>query len=223
MCKLNNKRKDKAIFNNLVEKLTKNKMSSKERFIEHYKNGYMPWAHEQPDFNIIEIVDNWPIKPCKTLEIACGTGTDSIWLAKQGFDTTAYDVSPIAIKMAKDNAAKQNTVVDFQLFDFLASKLKSKEFGFVLDRGFFHGFDKYEERNDVAKRVYEVLEEKGLWLSLIGNADGVKTDPGPPLRSLTEVVSAIEPYFKILSINSSNFGNDQEDPAKIWACLMRKR
>lgn len=198
-------------------------MDTQERFIQHYKNGFLPWAHEKPDFNLVEMIDNWPIKPCKTLEPGCGTGTDSIWLSQQGFQTIATDVSPIAIDKANENASKQNTKVDFRLMDFLTETLKPKEYGFVFDRGFFHSFDSHSDRKEIAKRMATVLEDNGLWLSLIGNADGIKTDPGPPLRSAEEIVSAIEPYFKILSIRASHFGNDEDKPARIWVCLMRKR
>jgi len=55
------------------------------RFIDYYEKGFMPWAHEEPDFNLVEMVDNWPIKLCKTLEVGCGTGTDSVWLSQMGF------------------------------------------------------------------------------------------------------------------------------------------
>jgi len=198
-------------------------MKTGEKFIKHYEDDFMPWQHEEPDFNLIEVVDNWPIKPCKTLEPGCGTGTDSIWLAQQGFDTTASDVSPIAIEKGRVAALKQKAVVNFKIGDFVADSLIPEEYGFVFDRGFFHSFDTHNDRAEIAKRISTVLEKNGLWLSLIGNADGTKTKPGPPLRTAQEIVTAIEPYFKILSIHASRFGNDEAKPAKIWVCLMRKR
>ncbi len=198
-------------------------MKTGEKFIKHYEDNFMPWVHEEPDFNLVEIVDNWPIKPCKTLEPGCGTGIDSIWLAQQGFNTTASDISPIAIKKCRENAIKIEGEVDFKVENFVTDSLKPNEYGFVFDRGFFHSFDTHNDRLEIAKRISHVLEKDGLWLSLIGNADGTKTDPGPPLRTAEQVVSAIEPYFKILSMQVSRFGNDEAKPAKIWVCLMRKR
>lgn len=198
-------------------------MSTKERFIKHYQNGFMPWVHENPDFNLVEIVENWPIKVCNVLEVGCGTGIDAIWLSQQGFQTTAFDLSPIAIEIARENAIKHKAEVDFQICDFVNDELKSNEYGLVFDRGVFHGIETEEERKKFAERISYVLEENGLWLSFIGSADGVKTNPGPPLRTAAEVVSAVEPYFKILAIQASYFGNEQKSPSKIWVCLMRKR
>ena len=198
-------------------------MDTKEKFIQHYEEGFMPWVHEKPDFNLVEMVDNWPIKPCKSLEIGCGTGIDSIWLSQNGFEISASDVSPIAIDKAKENAKKQNAKVDFKVMDLLKEALVANEYDFVFDRGVFHSFDVDIERQEVAKRISTVLKKNGLWLSLIGNADGIKTEPGPPLWSASQIVSDIEPHFKILAIRASHFGNDQGDPARIWVCLMRKR
>ena len=198
-------------------------MLTKERFIEHYKNGFMPWAHEKPDYNLVELVENWPIVPCKTLEAGCGTGTDSIWLSQQGFQTTACDASKIAIEKATENVMKHNADVNFKVVDFLTETLAPNEYDFVFDRGFFHCFDSHSDRTKIAKQVSNVLNENGLWLSLIGNADGIKTEPGPPLLKAEQVIIAVEPFFEILSIRASHSGNDQVEPPKIWVCLMRKR
>ncbi|PLX13362.1 MAG: class I SAM-dependent methyltransferase [Marinilabiliales bacterium] len=198
-------------------------MKSQEKFINHYENGFMPWVHKNPDFNLVEMVDNWPIKACKALEIGCGTGVDSIWLKQKGFDIKAIDVSPIAIKLANENAENVEHKPNFEVFDFLTDDLPRSEYDFVFDRGVFHGNDNLTDRKIMAEKVSNTLTDDGLWLSLIGNSDGEKTDPGPPLRSATEVVTAIEPFFKILAIRASHFGNDMENPSRIWVCLMRKR
>lgn len=49
----------------------------------------------------------------KALDIGCGTGLDSIALAKLGFDVTACDQSPEMIEKAKLNAEEENVLVNF--------------------------------------------------------------------------------------------------------------
>lgn len=49
----------------------------------------------------------------KALDLGCGTGLDSIALAKLGFDVTACDQSPEMISKAKLNTAKENVLVNF--------------------------------------------------------------------------------------------------------------
>jgi len=85
----------------------------------------------------------------------------------------------------------------------------------VFDRRVLHGFETETERFKFSERMSTILEKDGLWLSLIGNIDGIKTEPGPPLRSAAQIVSPIEKYFKILSIRVSHFGNDEAEPARI--------
>ena len=66
----------------------------------------MPWHHEKPDYNLVRMVEKWPVPVGKVLELGCGTGTDAIWLAKNGFEVTAVDVSDIAISIAEKSAKK---------------------------------------------------------------------------------------------------------------------
>ncbi len=45
-------------------------------------------------------------KPGKALDLGCARGDDSIWLAHQGWDVTAVDVSAVALDYARLNAQK---------------------------------------------------------------------------------------------------------------------
>lgn len=198
-------------------------MNTKDRFIKHYKEGHMPWAHKNPDFNLVETIEQWKIAPCKTLEIGCGTGTDSLWLAERGFEVTALDVSEIAIEMAMINAKKTNADCHFRVLDFLDVQLGSAPFDFVFDRGYFHSYDSENIRSKIAKKIAKYLDTGGLWLSLIGSCDSPPRETGPPMRSAKNIVLAVEPYFEILVLKISVFGNEQESPPNNWVCLMKKR
>jgi methyl halide transferase len=198
-------------------------MKTAERFINHYKKGYMPWAHQLPDFNLVDMVNHWPIKPCKTLEPGCGTGTDSIWLSKNGFDVTALDVSPIAIELAKENAENAGADCHFRKFDFLTGSMKDTFFDFVFDRGYFHSYDSAANRKKVAGKVAKYLNSGGLWLTLVGSCDSAPRDTGPPMRSAKEIIGAVEPYFELQILKKSTFGSESEKPANIWVCLLKKR
>jgi SAM-dependent methyltransferase len=44
--------------------------------------------------------------PGTVLEAGCGTGADAVWLARQGWEVTAVDVSPTAVQHARTLAAK---------------------------------------------------------------------------------------------------------------------
>jgi 2-polyprenyl-3-methyl-5-hydroxy-6-metoxy-1,4-benzoquinol methylase len=148
-------------------------MSVKKRFKERYKTGNIPWDIGKPDFNLIETVTKIPIESCKALDIGCGTGDNSIWLAQKQLQVTGTDVSEIAIEKAKEKALKNNVKCTFLVVDFFKSRIEGAPFGFVFDRGCFHTFDSNKERKKFAKNVASNLEKNGLWLSLIGEVGDV--------------------------------------------------
>jgi SAM-dependent methyltransferase len=198
-------------------------MSIEERYQERYRSGDTPWDIGQADFNLIEVVTQKPIPRCKALDIGCGTGDNSIWLAQNGFQTLGIDTSAVALEKAKDKASRANAACDFMLADFVHSKIEGAPFGFVFDRGCFHSFGSEQERRRFAQNVATHLEEAGLWLTLAGSADEHRHGPGPPQRSAADIVLAVEPYFEVLSLTSSHFGSNRADPPRAWRCLMRKR
>jgi SAM-dependent methyltransferase len=168
-------------------------MSVEKRFKERYKTEDTPWDIGKPDFNLTETLTQKPIKSCKALDIGCGTGDNSVWLAKKHFQVTGTDISEIAIEKAREKASKSDVRCAFLVIDFLRNQIEGAPFGFVFDRGCFHSFDSGEERKRFAENVAACLEKNGLWLSLIGNADERRQGPGPPQRTASDIVVAVEP------------------------------
>ena len=199
-------------------------MTTEDRFKEMYKSGFTPWDIGKPDFNLVEVVTQRPIQSCKALDIGCGTGDNSIWLARNGFQVTGTDTSDIALEKAKDKALKAYLGCNFILADFLNTKIEGAPFGFAFDRGCFHAFSSEDERKRFAQNVAAHLDEAGLWLSLAGNADeDRKGRPGPPQLSAADIVLAAEPYFEVLSLTTSHFGSNNPNPPRAWRCVMQKR
>lgn len=63
--------------------------------------------------------DNWLIEqtrdliPGRVLELACGLGQNAIWLARQGWQVDAVDVSPVGLRLAADLAARNGVSVNW--------------------------------------------------------------------------------------------------------------
>ena len=198
-------------------------MTIEKRYRKRYKSGSTPWDAGQPDFNLIEIVTKNPIPSCKVLDVGCGTGDNSIWLAQNRFQVIGTDISGVAIEKAKEKASKANVKCDFILVEFLKNKIEGAPFGFVFDRGCFHSFSSEDDRRRFAQNAATHLEEAGLWLTIAGNADEDRQGPGPPQRTAGDIVLAVEPYFEILSLQSTQFGSNRPNPPRAWRCLMQKR
>ena len=109
-------------------------MSKSDRFKKRYETGDIPWDIERPDFNLIETVKKIPINSCRALDIGCGTGDNSIWLAQNNFEVTGTDISVIAIETAKEKAIQANVKCTFITLDFLESKIEGAPFDFAFDR-----------------------------------------------------------------------------------------
>lgn len=198
-------------------------MSKQNRYKDRYRIGDIPWDLGMPDFNLTDMVTKRPIRYCKTLEIGCGTGDNAVWLAQQNFVVTGTDISEIAIQKAIEKASKAGVKCTFLVIDFLNQKISGAPFGFVFDRGCFHSFNSDEERQQFAINAAFHLEKGGLWLSIVGSADDPPRDSGPPQLTAKDIVTAVEPYFEILSLNSRHFDSNRPNPPRAWVCLMRKR
>ena len=55
------------------------------------------------------------LTPGRALDIGCGTGSNAMWLAKQGWQVTAVDHSEVAIEKGKRLVARQGVNVEFVL------------------------------------------------------------------------------------------------------------
>ena len=66
------------------------------------------------DFIESEIAYN---KQFRILDIGCGTGRHSIELTKRGYQVTGIDLSDSQLNRAREKAAEQNLLVDFQKHD----------------------------------------------------------------------------------------------------------
>ena len=198
-------------------------MSEHEHWEERYKTANIPWDVGKPDFNLKGMVTGRPIQSCKTLEIGCGTGDNAMWLARHNFVVTGTDLSEIAIEKAKEKASDAKVECTFVVADFLKDEMPGSPFGLVFDRGLFHSFCSDDQRKRFAENVAFHLEKHGLWLSIIGSADDAPRDHGPPRHTATEIITAVEPYFEILSLHSSHFASNRSKPPRAWVCLMQNR
>src|SRR5688572_32612125 len=97
-----------------------------------------PWDSGRPSCELQRVVDERQIKPCRTIELGCGSGTNAVFLAQHGFDVTAFDLSPLALEPAKQKAKGAGAQVRL----FVADILDPPDFGdpieLVFDRGVYH-------------------------------------------------------------------------------------
>ena len=54
-----------------------------------------------------------PLKPYRVLDIGCGEGKDAVFLAKNGYMVSAFDIAETGIEKARDLAERNHVEVDF--------------------------------------------------------------------------------------------------------------
>jgi SAM-dependent methyltransferase len=190
---------------------------------QRYRTGDLPWDTGEPDNHLVDFVGSRHLHAGRALEVGCGTGTNSIWLARQGFDVLGIDVSPAAVEKAAEKQRAAGVACRFEVLDFLAATPPGGAFDLVFDRGCFHVFDEADDRARFAERVSRVLGPERLWLSLIGSTEGAPRDQGPPRRSLRDVAAAIEPYLEIVEVRSVEFVRELPTSPRGWVCVAKKR
>lgn len=190
---------------------------------ESYIGGDTPWDTGEPDNHLVEFVASGAVARGRALDVGCGTGTNVVWLATQGFSAVGVDLASVAIEKARAKAVGTDLDCRFERLDFLNDGVSGAPFDLVFDRGCFHVFDAHEERARFAQRVAALLAPDGKWLSLIGSTEGGERDFGPPRRSARDVMDAIEPALEILEFRAIEFHADLPEPPAAWLCISRLR
>jgi methyl halide transferase len=194
-----------------------------------YRAGDTPWEDETVAPSVSELVLAHSRPGAHVLEIGCGYGTNSLWLAQQGYRVTACDVSPNALRVVGERARDAGVDVIMVVADALAvvSELPAAEV--VFTRGVLHTFITDEGRARFAAAVASCLPAAGLWLDISGSAD-TPDDPvervrlGFPRLSASELVAAVEPHFEIQSIRRVTYGvSPGRTNFLAWASCLRRR
>ena len=103
------------------------------------------------------------LKPgMRALCIADGDGRNSVFLARQGLDVTAFDFSPVAIGKAKRLAAEAGVQVDYRQSDILAWQWEPSRYDVVA--AIFFQFLDPAQRADVFRGLERTLAPGGLLL-----------------------------------------------------------
>src|SRR5262245_65139469 len=114
-------------------------MTEPTRWDERYKTGDTPWETGQPSSELQRVLAEDGIQLCRALELGCGTGASAVWLAQQGFDVTALDLSALAIARARRRADEAGVGVRFLVADVFRPPAElSGPFDFFFDRGCYH-------------------------------------------------------------------------------------
>ena len=185
-----------------------NSHSKWERYYFETPLNKIPWQKTQADY-FVKVIEAGKVKPGLALDLGCGTGIKSIYLAQRGFRVTGVDISETAIKFANKNAKRAKVKVRFIVADATnLSFLKDRKFDFVLDWANLHGIPKTKRKKYIAEIVKHTKKDSKLLLRCFSKYGVKKESALTPvgliyLFSEEDIRKLFNKYFKILETNRS--------------------
>lgn len=159
------------------------------------------WHSEEPTSILpLALESGWISPGNRVLEVGCGLGTNTEWLARHGLDVTAIDLSRAAIWRTRRRLRKKSLTAKLYQADFLRG-LEEKPFDVVLDRATLHSFPKGEYRARFAAQLGSMVKLGGT--ALLVEMQVTPTAPRglPPFgMDQSDLQSMFAPSFDIKSV-----------------------
>ena len=106
-----------------------------------YRRGFTPWDSGVPPPELVELIEGARRIPAgRALDLGCGTGTTTVYMASKGWDATGIDFVPRAIRRARARSEAAGVPVALLVGDVTQLHKLPIEPGFDLlfDQGCFH-------------------------------------------------------------------------------------
>lgn len=148
----------------------------------------IPWETGMPSRDLVALLKKYSLKKgIKVLDVGCGLGTQTRYLARHGAAPTGIDISETAIKKAREQSLKEDVHTKFVVGDVCRMLLPTASFEVVYDRGCYHHLNP-KQRRDYVKEVTRVLSKGGM-LHMLVFAGTI---------SPSEVITYFLPHFQVL-------------------------
>lgn len=195
-----------------------------------YRLGLAVWQRPLPPPELIQLVEGpSALAPGRALDLGCGTGTDTVYLSRHGWDVTAVDMVPKALARARRKAAAADVAPRLVKGD--ATRLGDLGIGggftLVLDFGCFHTLPD-DRRVAYVDGVSEVAAP-GATLLLYGFTRSPKAAPIRAGISRREVEERFGRRWELVSSERVTVGQVEVSPRwvddlfELWSFRLRRR
>jgi len=123
----------------------------------------LPWEEGRPGDALIELVESGILEKGSSLDAGCGSGTNAIYLASQGYTSHGIDISPTIIDYAHSRASQEGASCVFTEGDVLKLPYPNASFVLVVDYGCFN-FIAPQDRETYIRGIQFVLKAGGKFL-----------------------------------------------------------
>ncbi len=168
-------------------------------FHRQYAGGAAPWDTGEPQPEMVALEDAGTFRH-RVLDVGCGTGALSLFLASRGHEVLGVDAVDAAIEQARAKASERGLAARFVVGDVLLTLPDLGErFDAVVDVGFFHALND-EQREGFARALALVLEPGGVY-AMLCFSDRVPGAFGPRRVSEAEIRATFSgPEFRVREV-----------------------
>ena len=154
------------------------------------QDGTIPWDIGEPQPVLVEL-DKAGQLTSEILDAGCGLGDNSLFLARNDYRVTGFDVSPTAIERARQRAADAKAEPQFSVEDATRLDGLEQRFSTILDSALYHCLDD-QQRAEYAAALHRVtlpnaalhlfcvadVESAGLRMPIVVAPDNLRTNLG---------------------------------------------
>ncbi|GAA4545164.1 class I SAM-dependent methyltransferase [Mycobacterium paraffinicum] len=195
-------------------------MASKQTLFRiFYRIGFTPWdGHPlaQSVRNLVEGTADTPaLPPGSALEVGCGTGDCSIYLAQHGWNVIAVDFVAKPLERARAKAAAAGAAVDFVQADVteLSRSGIGSNFELIVDNGCLHNMS--DDDREAYVREISAVAAPDAWLLIVAFVPGGRVG----VRGIghTEMERRFAPTWTMLSAGDEReLDRAEKTPARYY-------
>lgn len=178
----------------------------------------LPWHSGKPASALVQLLRKKGVRAGKALDVCCGAGTNSAYLARKGFQVTGIDISRRAVGYAAENCGRRKLACKFMVGDVLKLPFARNTFDLVFDRGCYHHMPQ-SGKPRFAGLISKVLKKGGIYLLLCFSDRDEYFGRGVSKEEIRENFSK---YFGIESIRPSVHREPGGTRREFYSVVMEK-
>ena len=137
-----------------------------ERYRKVYESGAEFWEEPVATEAFVDFIQGFNLpEGSRAVDMGCGEGMDSIFLAKMGFNVTAIDASRSAIKRARKWAKREKLAIDFLVADFAYLPIRDGIYNLSINIACLQMIIDQNSRDRHLREAFRVLKRGGIYFS----------------------------------------------------------
>ncbi len=169
-----------------------------------YRAGDTPWNSGIVPPEIERLAEALPVRQGWALDLGCGSGVTSLFLARHGFRVIGVDVAIQPLRIARSRARDERQQAHFCCAD-------GSDLGFLrplgallaVDVGCLHGL-KPEQRDGYVRSLARHVAQRGRFLLYAFSRPREESEDAPGLRP--QDVAALAPFFVLMATEHGSYG-----------------